>query len=128
MDLALERTEMKYPKHDPHHPVIAVDFDGVLAENTWPSPDLGTPDYDAIRLVTHYERQDCEIVIFTARPESHFPRIWKWLERLGLDYAVYDVTNKKPQACLYFDDRAVRWPLKNCDVEFCTGDCLGCEA
>ena len=102
---------MTYPEHDPTLPVIAVDFDGVLASSHWPSPKIGEPDFDALWLVEHYHRTGCEVIVFTARPVSHHPRIWKWLEKHGIEWCVYDVTNIKPVACLYFDDRAVRWPL-----------------
>ena len=105
------RRAILLPLHDPNHKVVAFDFDGVLAANTWPSPKLGLPDYDALDAVCHYFSAGCEVVVFTARPESHFPRIWKWLEEQGLEDVVYDVTGRKPQCCLYFDDRAVRWPL-----------------
>ena len=102
---------VNYPAHDPSLPVVAVDFDGVLASNTWPSPALGTLDLDAKDLVIHYFNEGCEVVVFTARPESHLGRIREWLAECGLFVCVYEVTNRKPKACLYFDDRAVRWPL-----------------
>ena len=102
---------VNYPAHDPALPVVAVDFDGVLAKNTWPSPGLGRANFDALSMVIHYYDSDCEVVVFTARPDSHLERIWSWLDDNGIGDYVYDVTNKKPKACLYFDDRAVRWPL-----------------
>ena len=103
--------QVNYPEHDPALPVVAFDFDGVLATNTWPSPRLGYPQRDAILALHHYAAEDCEIVIFTARPDEHLPRIRKWLEDQQISWLVYEVTNRKPKACLYFDDRAVRWPL-----------------
>ncbi len=102
---------MTYPPHDPALARVMVDFDGVLAANTWPSPRLGKLDQNAYWLVRHYYSAGCEVVVFTARPDSHFPRIWEWLAKHGLADAVYDVTGRKMQACLYVDDRAVRWPL-----------------
>lgn len=102
---------MIYPEHDPALPVVVFDFDGVLAKNTWPSPAIGAVDWEAIDAISHYHEQGCEVVICTARPESHFPRIWAWLKQHGIDWAVYELTNRKPKACLYFDDRAVVWPL-----------------
>jgi len=100
-----------YPDHDPGLPVVAVDFDGTLAEATWPSPRLGHADKAAVELIEHYYAEGCQIIVFTARPPSHFDRIWAWLRQHKIAYAVYDVTSVKPIACLYFDDRAVRWPL-----------------
>lgn len=102
---------MIYPDFDPALPVIAFDFDGVLAENTWPSPRLGLPEENAIKALTHYATEGCEIHVLTARPDSHFPRIWRWLECQQIDHLIYDVTSTKMAASLYFDDRAVRWPL-----------------
>lgn len=102
---------VKYPEPNPALMTVAIDFDGVLAENTWPSPKLGKLDREAWHLVRHYFDQGCEVVIFTARPESHHERIWRWLAEAGLFNMVYDVTRIKPQCCLYFDDRAVAWPL-----------------
>jgi hypothetical protein len=102
---------MTYPDFDLLLPVVAFDFDGVIAENTWPASHIGAANEEAFDAIEHYFNLDCEVVIFTARPSAHFPRIWKWLEENNMDHAIYDVTNRKPRACLYFDDRAVRWPL-----------------
>lgn len=100
-----------FPPHNPDLPVVAFDLDGTLAENLWPSPSIGQADDKAIEAVIHYFDQGCEVIVFTARPESHFKFIWRWLEDVGLDGYVYDVTNRKTRAGLMFDDRAVRWPL-----------------
>jgi hypothetical protein len=102
---------MNYPAHDPQNPVVAFDFDDVLARGTWPSPSLGRPNYDAIDAVNHYYDAGCQVVIFTARPTSHLQAIREWVHKNGLGSIIYEVTNRKPVACLYFDDRAVRWPL-----------------
>ena len=99
------------PPHNPDLPVVCFDFDGVLAENTWPSPRIGDPDAEALDAIWHYHDQGCEVVVLTARPDSHFKRIWAWLEENNVADAVYEITGRKPQACLYLDDRAVRWPL-----------------
>ena len=103
---------MNYPAHDPALPVVCFDFDGVVARNTWPSPRLGYQDPEAFKAMLHYYDAGCEVVIFTARPDEHLPLIRTWLKERGMDYVVYEITNRKPKCCLYFDDRAVRWPLK----------------
>ena len=110
--MAMKISDHQYPKHDPALPVVCLDFDGVVAGNTWPSPSVGELDPRALRMMEWYFDKGCEIIVQTARPESHFRRIWRWLEDLDIDYLVYDITNRKPRACLYFDDRAVRWPLQ----------------
>lgn len=102
---------MTYPPLDPALPVVAVDFDGVLAESTWPSARIGRPIGAGFALVRHYAAQGAEVVILTARPQSHWTRIREWLVEHDLDHLVYDVTNVKMPACLYFDDRAWRFPL-----------------
>lgn len=100
-----------YPQFDVRLPVVAFDFDGVIARSKWPRPEIGDADPKAFDAIQHYYTRGCEVIIFTARPTSHHDRIWKWLEEHEMAWAIYDVTNVKPVACLYFDDRAVRWPL-----------------
>ena len=85
---------------------IAVDFDGVLNNYV---------GYDPHNLFT--PREGCEdflkelyvefdIIIFSTRESSH---IDKWLKRYHLDKYITKVTNKKPPAVAYIDDRAVRF-------------------
>lgn len=97
---------MNAPEPHPKMERVAFDFDGILAENTWPSPAIGEPIQDGIDLLLHYHAQGLEIVIYTARPQSHEKRIWWWLEWYGLHEKVYDVVCGKPVAGLYIDDRA----------------------
>lgn len=104
-------TLTRYPAFDPALPVVAFDFDGVLASNTWPSPRLGFAQREAILALQHYAEEGCEVHILTARPDSHFDRIWQWLRDQQIDHCVYDVSGRKMAASIYFDDRAVRWPL-----------------
>ena len=102
---------MTYPPVDPELPVVCVDFDGVLAKSTWPSPTIGRSIQEGLDLVIHYHGEGAEVRILTARPESHWPHIWEWLDWVGLHGTVYDVSNVKVPACHYFDDRAWRFPL-----------------
>lgn len=102
---------MNYPPFNPELPVVSVDLDGVLANSNWPSPEIGAPIQAGIDLVLHYFGEGAEIRILTARPESHWPRVWKWLDMVGLHGVVYDVSNVKVPACHYFDDRGWRFPL-----------------
>lgn len=98
-----------YPE-SPDLRIVAFDLDDTLARGVYPSPEIGEPDPAALAAVAHYASLRYEVVIFTARPASHGPRIRAWLERHGID-CVYDIYFGKPRAGLYFDDRAVRWPL-----------------
>jgi hypothetical protein len=91
--------------------VICVDFDGVLAEDTWPSPEIGDPIEAGLDMVEWYATHEFAVVIFTARPEAHKMALWGWLAANGLRGLIYDVVCDKPRAALYIDDKARRWPL-----------------
>lgn len=117
-----QEADVNYPEHNPMLPVITVDFDGMLAAPTWPSPHLGKADPDALALVRHYYDKGCEVHVLTARPDSHFPRIWRWLQDNGIEDYIYDVTGRKPVACAYWDDRAQLYPLnKDTDLAWAAG-------
>lgn len=91
---------------DVTHPldVIVFDFDGILAEGTWPSPHIGKPIPAGVELLKEYARLGYAITINTARPVSHKAAIESWLRSHLL--AVYDIRCDKPLGCLYIDDRA----------------------
>ena len=100
---------MKLPDVPDGFDVVAFDFDGTCATKTWPSPRLGDPIPEALEAIRYYNlKKRCQVVIFTARPASHIPRIWEWVHRHNLQYYIYEVSNTKPVAGLYFDDHAVR--------------------
>ncbi|MGI0013636.1 MAG: hypothetical protein ACREBU_09375 [Nitrososphaera sp.] len=88
---------------------VCVDFDGVLAEDTWPSPRIGNPIPEGLEEVTDFIEQGYAVIVYTARPESHKMRIWGWLSANGFRDLVYDVVCGKPQAILYLDDKAVKF-------------------
>lgn len=88
---------------------IAFDLDGTLAEPTWPRPEIGKPIQKAVDLAIDYFTKGFEIIIFTARPQSHFDIIVKWLGDNGLDF-IYDVICGKPRYALFIDDRAATFP------------------
>jgi hypothetical protein len=96
---------LNYPEPIEGLPIVAIDFDGVLAENIWPDPAIGRPIKSGIAMVLHYAEQGNEVLVYTARPESHKPRILKWLEMVGLHNDVYDVICGKIRAGLMIDDR-----------------------
>jgi hypothetical protein len=85
---------------------VVMDFDGLLAEGTWPSPRIGKPIGRGIAILIYYANQGREIIIHTARPESHKERIWAWLRMSSLQDHVYDVVCGKPVADIYIDDKA----------------------
>lgn len=100
---------MNLPAVEPGHEVVCFDFDGVLAEDTWPSPVLGRPIKEGVTLLREYVKAGYAVKIYTARPDSHERLIWNWLDRNNLASKVYDVVCNKPISGLYFDDRAVKF-------------------
>lgn len=83
---------------------VLVDFDGVLAENIWPSPELGHLRQQGADIVNYYYYKGYGVYVFTARPADHKPLIKEWLRRHLLDRKVYDVICDKPAGFL-IDDR-----------------------
>jgi hypothetical protein len=102
----LQLSNEGYPVVPPGHTRVVIDLDGVLAEDVWPRPGIGAPRPDGVDLAVHYFREGYEVVMWTARPASHLPRIMDWLRHNGLREVVYDVVTDKPVAGLYIDDRA----------------------
>lgn len=97
---------------------VCIDFDGVLALNVWPRPEIGALIPEGVELAISYFEQGYEVVIYTARPKSHAPAIWKWCHENGLDDVIYDVICGKPAAGVYIDDRAWNpWPQTWADAE-----------
>ncbi len=95
-----------YPDVEDGFSLVSIDLDGVLAQNTWPSPDVGRAIPEGLAALEHYWEKGYEIIVFTARPESHAPKIWSWLKHYDIEFMVYDVVCGKPRAGLYIDDRA----------------------
>jgi phosphoserine phosphatase len=87
-----------------------VDLDGTLLyhESGWPIDRLGEPLDPGVRLVKRLKAAGKRVVILTARkPEMH-KRIEAHLRRYNIPFD--EVTNVKPPADAYYDDKAVRWP------------------
>lgn len=85
---------------------VAVDFDGVLNNYEGYDPkDLKTPREGAKEfLETLYEKYT--IIIYSTRDSTN---IRHWLRKYHLDKYIREVTNKKPPAIAYIDDRAIRF-------------------
>lgn len=93
---------------------IAIDFDGVIHRyakgwhdgTTYDEPMAGA--FDAlIKLSKNYK-----IVIFSARPVEQIRRWmneWWRKEKHGVSTPPYEITNIKPTAFAYIDDRAIRF-------------------
>lgn len=86
---------------------VAVDFDGVL--NTYDGWQGKYELFEPRRGVGLFlskldERYD--VIIFTNRKPSS---VWRWLEEYNLATYVKKVTNHKPRAFVYVDDRALKF-------------------
>jgi len=97
---------------DPHgNPkTYCVDFDGVLhyhETGDGPGP-LGELLKPAIEMAKRIKAAGHKLVVLTARPEEQFEDIKGYLKGHGVK--VDEVTNKKPPAVFYIDDRAIPWP------------------
>lgn len=87
---------------------ICLDFDGVLHDAAHPIPhrQMGPPiegALDAVRIL----RRHHTLVVCTARPRVE--HVCDWLNYYGFGFARSDVTNTKPQADIYLDDKGVHF-------------------
>ena len=85
---------------------VCVDFNGVLdAYRGWQGPDRFDPPRPGAReFLEALTSRGYDVVIFTTRyPDD----VWRWLKEFGLDALVREVTDRKPAAHVFVDDRAV---------------------
>ena len=87
---------------------IAVDFDGVIHKYSEGYKE-GTPDdvpvEGAKEALIQLRKRGFDVVIFTAR--DNLLEVKEWLNLY--DFGEYLVTNNKPKAIAYIDDRAIRF-------------------
>lgn len=95
--------------------VIAVDFDGTLCKNKWPS--IGEPNTVLIDQLISERENGAQIILYTCRKHSKLREAVKWCKDHGLEF---DAVNKntaerikaykgdcrKISADVYIDDRA----------------------
>lgn len=87
-------------------PIVAIDFDGILARPIWPEQGLGRPIPRGIELARHFHEEDVVVIVYTARPWRDHPVIHRWLREHEVPFD--QIVCEKPQAALYIDDRAFR--------------------
>ena len=87
-------------------PLVCVDFNGVLDAYTgWRGPDHFDPPRDGVRaFLEALAARGFAVVILTTRYSDD---VWRWLREHGLADLVQDVTDRKPAAHVFVDDRAV---------------------
>lgn len=86
--------------------VVCVDLDGVLnLFDGWKGADyFHPPRPGAEHFLRWLWEHDFQIIIFTVRWPEH---VEAWLRQHGLNRYVHEVTDKKPPAHVYIDDRAI---------------------
>jgi hypothetical protein len=86
--------------------ILCVDFNGVLdSYSGWQGPDhFDPPRTGARQFLEALASRGYDVVIFTTRyPDD----VWRWLKEFGLEALVREVTDRKPAAHVFVDDRAV---------------------
>ncbi len=91
---------------DESKPLVCVDLDGVLNTfDEWRAPEYFHPPREGAREFLHrLNDAGFRVCIFTCRWHEWVER---WLERHGMAQYVESVTDKKPPAHAYVDDRAI---------------------
>ena len=85
---------------------IAIDFDGVLNNYSgYDEKELGTIR-DGCKEFIEEISKDYTIIIFTSRNHTH---VENWIRYYHLDKYIRNVTNTKPPAVAYIDDRGLRF-------------------
>ena len=95
-------------KIDRDNKPICYDFDGVLHEfkNGWNgNVPTGKPIEDAVWAINLLVERGFEVIVFTTRKDTK--NVESWLNLNG--FPKLEVTNKKPNALAYVDDRGVRF-------------------
>mgnify|MGYP001611463386 FL=1 len=85
---------------------LAVDFDGVIHEYSgWNNGELNNPVAGAVDAWTKLENAGYTLVVFTCRED--LDRVQDWFhQHFGF---IPEITNTKPVAVAYIDDRAIRF-------------------
>lgn len=88
---------------------IAVDFDGVIHtyDRGWQDGEIYGELVPGTQRALALLAQRFRLVVFTARYDLDAVR--DWLKQKHIDHFFKDVTNKKPAAYAYLDDRAIRF-------------------
>ncbi len=86
--------------------VVCVDLDGVLNDfDGWRGADYFHPPRPGAReFLERLHARGYKVIVFTVRWAPH---VREWLEQHGISHLVSEVTDKKPPAHVYVDDRAI---------------------
>lgn len=93
-----------YPRN-----TLAVDFDGVIHsyENGWHGGSIYGELMEGCAEALRQLDKRYELVLFTAR--HNLEDVHLWLVTHHIRHLFHEITNRKPAAVAYLDDRAVRF-------------------
>lgn len=102
------------PKKNVEEKVIAVDFDGPVHAFTkgWQDGVIyDLPEEGVFQAFNKLNNKGYKVVIYTARDDLEPVKKWinDHLKALDIGHLNIDVTNKKPKAIMYIDDRGLRF-------------------
>lgn len=95
---------------DSQRKTIAVDFDGVIHDykNPIPGRRMGAPMKQTKESLLFLKERGCKIIIFTLWGDDKRRRgVVEFMNYYGLPFD--EITNIKPQADFYVDDKAIRF-------------------
>ena len=98
---------------------IAIDFDGCihLFSRGWQDGKIYDVIIDdALKEINYLMQKGHKIIILTARTDFDAVRVW--MSKQGFDMSKIEVTNVKPPANAYIDDRAIRFTNWNDMVKY----------
>jgi hypothetical protein len=100
------RERKKRDLQNPERPLVCVDLNGVLDSYTgWKDPShWDPPRAGAGEFLQELARHGFDVVVFTTR---HRVGVRRWLREHGLLEHVRAITDRKPPAHVFVDDRAV---------------------
>lgn len=113
--------------------IIAVDFDGILCKNEFPS--IGSPNYEMISMVRQLIDAGHEVVLWTSRTDNELLAAMEWCEDRGLHFTSvnentpsnvqkykdkYPNGTRKVYADVYIDDHSLGFvaACRNEDYEY----------
>lgn len=82
--------------------IIAVDFDGTLAENAW--PDIGEAKEEVLEYCKQQKANGAQIILWTNRVGERLDEAVKWCEEHGLELDA--VNDNLPQMTAFFNNNS----------------------